>query len=220
MSVKKRNLTAAIINLIIVAATVLCLIKFFTVGGGGNMQNFGFGMFRFFTVDSNVFCAISSLCLLPYQFAAAVNGRTRIPKWAQIFKFLGTVTVTLTMLVVIAFLLPMTKDLSGVYGGANFHMHLAGPLMAVYSFCFLENDNMLDKKKRLYPLIPIIVYGIVYFVMVVIIGAGKGGWEDFYMFNQGGRWYIALAAIVIVSSVISLAEFALNQRRFKNVRRA
>ena len=220
MSVKKRNLSAAVINLVIAAVTVLCLIRFFTVGGGGNMKNFGFGMFRFFTVDSNVFCALASLCLLPYQCAAAVNGKTRIPKWAQLFKFLGTVTVTLTMLVVIAFLYPATKDLAGMYGGVNFHMHLAGPLLAIYSFCFLENDNLLGKGKRFAPLIPVLVYGTLYFVMVVVIGTERGGWEDFYMFNQGGRWYITYAVIAVVSSLISLAEFALNQRRFRNVRRA
>ena len=220
MNVRKRNLIAAVMNSVIVIATALCLVTFFTKGGGGNMKNFGFGMFRYFTVDSNVFCAAASLCLLPYQFAASLNGKTRIPKWVQVFKFLGTVTVTLTMLVVIAFLLPMTKDLQGMYGGANFHMHLAGPLLAVFSFCFLENDNRLERSRRLLPLIPVAAYGLVYFIMVIGIGGSRGGWNDFYMFDQGGHWYISVASIAIVTSLICLAEFALNQRRFRNVRRA
>lgn len=220
MSVKKKNLIAAIVNTVIVIATAFCLVTFFTKGGNGNMKSFGFVMFRYFTVDSNVFCALSSLCLLPCEYAAALNGKTRLPKWAQIFKLMGTVTVTLTMLVVIAFLLPMTGDFSGMYGGVNFYLHLAGPIMAVYSFCFLENDNMLDKAKGVIPVAPILIYGIVYFVMVIVIGPERGGWPDFYMFNMGGRWYIAVGAIAAVSLLISMGEFALNQRRFKNVRKS
>lgn len=219
MSRKKKSLISALCNIIIFAATVLCIITFFTKGGEGNMKNHGFVMFRYFTVLSNVFCGAAAACLIPYKIKDAADGKTIMPRWAQIFKFMGTVTVTLTMVVVLVFLLPMTGDLSGMFGGSNLHMHLVGPLLAIYSFCALESDNMLDKKDRLLPLIPVCAYGILYFVMVLVVGEGKGGWPDFYMFNMGGRWYISFIAIAAGSLVISLAEFAVNQRRFKNVRR-
>ena len=38
----------------------------------------------------------------------------------------------------------------------------------------------------------VILYGIVYLVMVVALGPLNGGWEDFYGFNRGGYWPIAL----------------------------
>ena len=220
MSAKKRSLTAVAINAAIFVAQTLCVAAFWERGGEGNMLLFGFDMFRFFTVDSNVFCALASLCLIPLELKKAVKPQSRIPKWALLFKFMATVTVTLTLLVVVVFLGPISGNFFNMFTGGNLHMHLVGPLMAITSFCFFEDFEYLKKNTKLLPLIPVLTYGIVYAVMVLVIGPENGGWYDFYSFNMGGMWYVTFVVIGVVTAAISLLEFGLNQRRFKNVRKS
>ena len=218
MSIRKRSLIAAAINIIIFVAQVLCIASFFTVGGDGNMKSVGFRMFVYFTVDSNVFCAIAALCMVPFELKMAFKPGSRVPQWALLFKFMGTMTVTLTLLVVVVFLGPISGDYFGMFEGSNMHMHLMGPLMAIFSFCFLEDYELLPKSKKLLPLSPVVIYGTTYLVMVVFIGPEKGGWYDFYHFYFNGMWYVTYAIIVAVSTAVSLIEFGLNQRRFRHVR--
>ena len=54
--------------------------------------------FRYFTVLSNLFCAFTALILLVCEFCGV------LPAWAATLKYMGTVAVTLTFLVVLLFL--------------------------------------------------------------------------------------------------------------------
>ena len=54
-------------------------------------------------------------------------------------------------------------------------------------------------------LVPSLLYGAVYFDMVVV----KKRWEDFYRFNVGGKWYISVAAMLLLSFAIAAALWAL-----------
>ena len=40
--------------------------------------------------------------------------------------------------------------------------------------------------------------------MVVIVGAEKGGWVDFYHFNLNGMWYVAMAAVFAGAALIAV----------------
>ena len=39
--------------------------------------------------------------------------------------------------------------------------------------------------------------------MVVIKGPEKDGWEDFYGFNKGGRWYLSVVMMAVMTLAIA-----------------
>ena len=93
----------------------------------------------------------------------------------------------------------MTDFMTMVFGGTSVYMHFAGPLLAFASFCFTETIHPVSKKMLIPAIIPALIYGTVYTVMVVFIGKENGGWIDFYGFNTGGFWYISCPVMVLVT---------------------
>ena len=152
--------------------------------------------FRFFTVQSNAFCAVTAflMCLFPQA------------QWAWILKYVGTAAVMVTFLTVMFFLGP-AAGYKAMLSGDSFFMHLLTPLMAFVSFSFLEKRGM-SFKLMLLGLVPVILYGILYMVKIFAKDETRR-WEDFYGFNRGGKWYIALPAMMVGSFLICLGLWAL-----------
>lgn len=158
---------------------------FFTVGGEGNMRVWNHHCFVFFTVDSNILAALTSILMLVYQ----IRGKG-IPQWALIAKFVGTTAVGVTFFTVVFFLGPMTSY-GEMFAGSGLYLHLIVPLLEMISFCLLERNRPLSFKESLWGLLPTFLYGTLYLVMVIVIGQENGGWNDFYGFNIGGFWYVS-----------------------------
>ena len=85
----------------------------------------------------------------------------------------------------------------------SLYMHFAGPLIGMISFCFVETIHPVSKKMLLPAVIPTAIYGIVYIIMVILIGSERGGWIDFYGFNMGGFWYLSGMAIVLLTLALA-----------------
>jgi hypothetical protein len=110
--------------------------------------------------------------------------------------------VMLTFITVIVLLMPY-YGAPLMYQGTGMYMHLAGPLAALITFLFLENDYRIKIPESFLALVPSLLYGAVYLVEVVIIGEQNGGWMDFYTFNRGGLWYITMPVILVATYVIA-----------------
>ena len=54
-------------------------------------------------------------------------------------------------------------------------------------------------KNTILGIISTILYGIVYFIMVVLVGEANGGWPDFYGFTFGGN--IPLCIITVICMI-------------------
>ena len=207
----KGRLMAAIgVQLIIIIVTAWSVGDMFFTVGSGNMQVSRGVVFRYFTVDSNILCAVScifSAWLLLRELSgrgASVTGPAR--KAVMLFRFAGTAAVTVTMMTVLLFL-GILYGYPAMFAGWNLWLHLLGPLLAVVSFAWLERDGTYPEKKHLLlSVLPVIVYGAVYLAMVVGIGAEKGGWPDFYGFNMTGRWYLSFmgmaAGTLLIGAVL------------------
>ena len=148
--------------------------------------------FRYFTTDSNILCAVSALFMLYSQFFAAGN-----IAWIQVFKFVGTVSVTLTMLTVLFFLAP-TQGWKEMFEGSNLYMHLVNPLLAIVSILLFDGGGVMTLPQSLIGLCPTVFYGAAYSYYVLV----KQRWKDFYGFNRGGRWYISVGAMLIATLLI------------------
>lgn len=197
----KKILAALIINIVVVAATAAITISYY-FGSKNPLVESGVDSYKFFTTDSNILAAISSLVLIPFEIQILRGKREKLPHAAIVLKYVGMTSVMLTMLTVLVLLLPL-------YGadfmllGTSFYMHLAGPLAALVTFLFLETDSEVSIPETFLTLIPPALYGAVYLTQVVFIGEENGGWMDFYTFNRGGYWYVTVAVILTVVYIIA-----------------
>ena len=166
------------INILIFVITAISFLFCFRKDGRWDLRA-GKKSLRFFTILSNLFCAVSALLLVLSS-----------SQWAWLLKFVGTVAVTITLLTMLFFLGP-NMGYKQMLSGKDLYLHLCGPLMAIVSFCFMERRYDLSFPLSLLGILPVITYGFVYLVEVVILK----NWEDFYGYNKDGKWKISMAAM-------------------------
>lgn len=167
-----------VINILIFVITAISFLFCFRKDGRWDLRA-GKKSLRFFTILSNLFCAVSALLwVLSSSY------------WAWLLKYVGTVAVTVTLLTVIFFLGP-NMGYKPLFSGKDLYLHLCGPLLAIVSFCFMECQFALSFSLSLLGILPVIIYGFVYLVEVVILK----NWEDFYGYNKDGKWKKSMAAM-------------------------
>lgn len=195
---KRKIIASFVCNLETTLITVYGILFSFIRGAKGNMFGSTFKIFRFFTVDSNLLVGIFAAILCAYEIKLLRGKIKEIPNWTIVLKFVGTVAVAFTFLVVLTFLLPISS-FKAVYSGNNFIMHLLTPLVAMISFVLLECPKGFKFKWTFISIVPSAVYGFVYLIMVVFIGEENGGWQDFYWFNYNNMWPFSMPILYLVS---------------------
>ena len=147
---------------------------------------------RYFTVQSNLFCAAASL-------AAAAGWLRGGPSAAVLtVKFVATAAVSVTLLTVLVFLGPQ-YGYKLMFTGPDFWLHLACPLLALLTF-FAWDRPALTWAGALLGVVPVLLYGLLYLHRVVRIKR----WEDFYGFNKDGKWPLSFLAMVLGAAAVSL----------------
>lgn len=202
MSKSKKDAKAAsiVLNLIVVLWMSYCVYNMMTRGLSGNMSGSKFVSFRYYTIDSNIFAALSCL----WMFVSRIVDK-QPSSFATRFKFFGTCTVMVTFITVIGFLGPIF-GYNQMFAGDNLYMHLIGPVLCLISFCFLDKGPRVTMKDVFKALIFTLLYGILYFVMVIIVKK----WPDFYGFNMGGKWYFSFVGMMVLAFVIAVIVKALH----------
>ena len=168
----------SVINILIFVITAISILFCFRKDGHWDLQK-GLKSLRFFTILSNLFCAISALLLVLSS-----------SYWTWLLKYVGTAAVTVTLLTVMFFLGP-NMGFKQMLSGKDLYPHLCGPLMAIVSFCFMERWYVLSFPLSLLGILPVIIYGFIYLFEVVI----RKNWEDFYGYNKDGKWKLSMAAM-------------------------
>lgn len=177
----------------------------------------GWYCFRFFTVLSNIFLAITSIIIIVFDVKNIINNKYEIPKWAMILKFMGTVAATVTLLTVVLLLSPLW-EINGdgyftLFLKNNFFMHLVNPVLGLITFIFFERPNDFKFKYIFFGLLPTVLYSIVYITLVLV-----GYWPDFYYFTFGGyMWAAPISAIIMYLLTFTYAFLIwLFQRKWAN----
>ena len=204
---RAKLIAAMILNALIVIFTAYGMSRFFTVGGDGNMAVMNTRCFQFFTVDSNLLAALDSLLLLIGQIGLLRSGKP-LPKALLVLKHVGSTAVGVTFFTVFCFLGALYGYRSMV-AGVNLFMHLITPLLAMGGFILLEKQPKLRFRSVFLGLIPTILYGIVYVILVVF----QKRWMDFYGFNIGGHWKLSCVLMLAATFLISLGLWALRRAR-------
>ena len=207
------NLISLIFNLLIVVFTIHGVSECFrtdVIRDENWFGSSGWECFKFFTVLSNVFVAIVAFIVFNYSIKNIINDELKMPKWVFMLKFVATTAVTVTFMTVVFFLGPyvvvLGKSYFSMFTGNNFFMHLLTPLLAIFSFIFCERTDNFSFKNTWLGLVPVVLYGIVYTIMVVFVGEANGGWKDFYGFTFGGNmWAIPISLVVMLGATFGFA---------------
>lgn len=196
-----------LLNALVILFVFLSTVSFFRLGGQGNMKEGGKKALVYFTVDSNLLCALACLALCVWDgIALARGGGALVPRWLDLFKFTGSVAVGVTFFTTLCYLLPVSGfDCKLLYAGWNFCLHALCPLVAMDSWAFFERSAPLPFAWVLLGLAPTLVYGLVYCRMVIV----KKQWKDFYHFNVGGKWYVSMFVMLLLSFGIGAGLWAL-----------
>ena len=137
------------LSIALIGTEIICLIK--------SYKYFGKGMFIFYTIISNFLAMLStiSLFILPgSDFTAA-------------FRYLSVCMMTMTCLVVIFVLVPMSGDLKGeLFSGTQFFYHLLCPIITLLCYVLWEKHYGVWQL----PALATTLYG---FVMIYMNYIGK-----------------------------------------------
>ena len=154
-------------------------------------------IFRFYTCQSNVLCALTCLLMCVFTLAGEV------PEWVWLLKYIGTAAVTVTMMTVLLFLGPMVGSVTKLLTKSDFFLHLLNPLAALVSLCVFER-RPLSFPAALLGMIPVALYAPLYAYKVLHAPEEKR-WDDFYRFNMKGKLPLAYLLMAAGTFLICMA---------------
>ena len=178
-----------------------------------NFDHMGLRTFCMFTVNSNILCAAAMAMVIPYTLDGLRTHNYHMPRWIVDLVYMGVTAVALTFLVSL-FILSPAKGFVLIFTGSRFFLHGVCPLLAIVAFCFFMSEKRLTFRDMLLALIPVLIYTIVYYVMVAVVGEEKGGWNDFYGFLSRLPHWIPLSAIMPLTFLIALGIRVLHNRSY------
>ena len=204
----KKNRTQCICALVSSAIVVICVcigvVMNLTTLHDENFDNMGIRTFCMFTVNSNILAALSSFTVIPYAIDGIRKKEYVLPGWVVVFMLLGTTAVALTFLVSL-FILSPVKGFVLIFTGSRFFLHGVCPILNILAFCVFVTSHKITVKQSLFALIPVGIYAVVYFVMVVLIPRELGGWDDFYGFaTRIPFWIPAILILPLTFGITTL----------------
>ena len=210
-----------IMNIIIFALVLLASIIMFTgykfmEGPAILLESSKLGMFRFFTVDSNIFMGVISFIFIIKDIEFLKGKIKDIDKRYYILKLMSTVAVAITFFVVFTYLGPISKGgIMSMLLNSNLFFHLVIPVLSMLTFTLFEGTYKLELKDIYYGVVPTVLYSIYYLINVLVhIENGKvSPIYDWYWFVQGGLWnaFIVAPLMIVISCFISLILWRLNR---------
>ena len=104
-----------------------------------------------------------------------------------------------------------------MYNNANLFFHALVPIAAMINYMFLEKECSFKFLNTLFSIIPSLLYGIVYFIVVVSLNAYGDINIDFYMFGANGPVIGAFNFIAVMSIAygFGVAIYFINRLVFK-----
>ena len=176
-----------------------------------NFDHMGLRTFCMFTVNSNILCGLGMIVVVPYTIDGMRKRDFNLPNWVVDLLFCGVTSVGLTFLVSLCILAPV-KGFVLIFTGSRFFLHGLCPILAIIAFCFLMTGHVIKLKEALVSMSPVILYAMVYYFMVEILGPDNGGWDDFYgFFTRIPAWVSLLSFIPITFAIASVLRLLHNR---------
>ncbi len=186
--------SALILDIAIVIFVIFALILMMTAKTDGSLSSRGWSAFKYYTVQSNVFCAITSLIMI---FFTQIRKNSEIPDWLYVLQLTGTTVVTVTFLVVVGFLGPV-YGYQNMYLRANLWFHLIVPVVGMIKMLLIRPERYYPFSITLWGILPTFLYGAVYSVINAVGWTGKSNPEtDIYGFLFWG-WGIGILFLLSI----------------------
>lgn len=160
------------------------------LGDEALLSSGGLSSLKYFTTLSNVFEGVSCIIWIIFNMAFAKSEKSR--KFVDGLKYAACVCVALTFLTVIIFLGPMF-GYDHMFTDANLWFHLVIPLLSIAEFVFF-NQRRVGFRENLVTVVPMLLYGTVYLVNILINGIGESpNANDLYGF---ATWGIPIGIVI------------------------
>ena len=207
-----RRILIFLLDLAVVAVVTYAVIKMVESTKGGALVSGGLGALKYYTVLSNLFCALSCLCcVLRYL----IRRGTDLPSWLYVFRLMGASVVSVTFLVVI-FFLGLIYGYRLMYTGVSFWLHLVAPVAAILGQLILKPSSPMPFRTSFWGIAPTVVYGIFYISVNAIGWTGSSNIEtDFYSFLYWG-WGIGIViflSIFLMNWLVSLMYWSIGRKK-------
>lgn len=187
----KRKLDALQFNrlrclLAIISCTLLCIVVFLGVceqlvfNPESDFPEQGWKSYHLFTILSNMLMAVSAAMCIPYAVDGMRNHNYHLPRWYVDLMYMGVTSVTITFVIAITILSSARGFYQIMLWSNNFLLHTLGPVLAMLIFFLINSDHRISFRKTFLAMGPVTVYGLVYIIMVFLIGEEAGGWRDHY----------------------------------------
>lgn len=208
----KNEKIALLLNIVLVCLGIVGTLTAFST--------YGIGLFVYYTVDSNILCLVSSI--LYVIFLIIKKKQQDMPLWVMITRFMATVCLMVTFIVVVAYLAPVEVWVPGggyfanlkilLFQGDMLYQHLLCPVISFISFGFFEGDRRLNKKKTIWlGTLATLIYGTILIVLNVL-NVVNGPYPFFRISENPVGNISVMAAVIVLSYSISRFILLLNQK--------
>ena len=212
--INRRQCMLAFISAVVVVVCVCIGVTMnLTTTADENFDHMGLRTFCMFTVNSNILCAAAMAMVIPYTLDGLRTHNYHMPRWIVDLVYMGVTAVALTFLVSL-FILSPARGFGLIFTGSRFFLHGVCPILAIVAFCFFMSEKRLTIRDSLLALIPVLIYAVVYYVIVAIVGEEKVGWYDFYGFLSRLPHWIPLTAIMPLTFLIATGIRVLHNRSY------
>ena len=198
----KRRKSIIIINIVFLILEI--------IGAVLSFKENGWGLFRYYTDDSNYFAFVNTVILLIFLIR-----NKELPKWLIKMRYVAALLMALTFVVTAAVLAPMkgAEYFSLFVDGAKLYQHTFCPILFFISYFGLERQVPEEKKCIMCGMIPTIVYGIV-LVILNLLRVVDGPYSFLRVYNQpiymSAFWLVTIygAAYLMAYGVWKLGRWA------------
>lgn len=168
----KRN-TSLILNILIVILEVIGLVV--TVNINHKIS------YEYYTEDSNILAIFSSLLFVFY-----IIRKKDIPRWVQMFKYITTIGLTLTFLVVVFILAPMYNFnyVFLLFNNSLLYQHLLCPIISIITFIFFDDIDNIRVIDNVIGINLTIIYAVI-LIIFNILGLVSGPYPFLMVREQG-----------------------------------
>jgi len=163
------------------------------------LLHYGPRILIYYTTLSNLLALGSSLCFL------LLSRRREPPRWLAWLRLLTALHLTVTFLVVVTILAPVTGGYrAALLEGIVLYQHTLCPILTVVSFVFFERRlPSLSRRSILWTLLPTLGYGAV-FVVLNLLRIVDGPYP-FLRVNAQPAWLTVVWFAVILGGALLLA---------------
>ena len=214
---KTRCLSALISAAVVTVCVCVGVTMNLTTLHDENFDHMGLRTFCMFTVNSNILCGLGMMLALPYTIDGLRTKNFHMPNWAVDLLFAGVTSVALTFTISLCVLAPV-KGFVLIFTGSRFFLHGLCPILAIIAFCFFIENHIISRWETLISAIPVLLYAMVYYFMVEILGPDNGGWDDFYGFLTRIPQWISLLSFMPLTLALAAILRLLHNRSYRALR--